>query len=367
MPKTNSKWDGVPQTVKEREKYHEKSKRYSSGGLHRTTGSAESSRSDTRLHSSRKREGRGGASSHSRGSSSSNLADLYGWEVGSHYSEGSIKEKDMAAEGSRASSAGTAFSYHALTLEHDSSFPPHDIPLAPNIVRTGTDAPPSSISGAPSLPEPSYSPTKTPCEPSPVTSDAPQPPRGHASPQAEANADDYFKTTVLEAPVFGDKVIVKSAGANILGAPATAKRRPKLAPDYYDGAGGKLETLNLQLNPIPKKERTPAKETPSPRPAKATGKLTTPARGDSRQKGLGIAVNLKNQGHAPSLTPRKSPESSNEERIITPTPESGKFSEEKKSDELVCHLMPGIDMDHMNRSTSSSHALSPISACSICR
>ena len=88
VPKTNSKWDGVPQTVKKREKYHEKSKRYSSGGLHRTTGSAESSRSDTRLHSSRKREGRGGASSHSRGSSSNNLADLYGWEVGSHYSEG---------------------------------------------------------------------------------------------------------------------------------------------------------------------------------------------------------------------------------------------------------------------------------------
>ena len=324
VPKTNSKWDGVPQTVKEREKCHEKSKRYSSGGLHRTTGSAESSRSDTRLQSSMKRESRGGASSHSRGSSRNNLVDLYGWEVGSHYSEGSIKEKDFAAELSRPSSAGTAFSYHALTLEHDSSFPPHDIPLAPKIFRTGTDAPPSSMSGALSPPEHSYWPNPTPCEPSPVTPDAPQPPRGHASPQAEANADDYFKTIVLEAPAFGDEVIVKSAGANILGAPATAKRRPKLAPDYYDGAGAKLETLNLQLNPNLKKERTPAKETPSHRPAKATGKPTTPARGNSTRKRLGIAVNLKNQGHAPSLTPRKSPESSDEERIITPTPESGK-------------------------------------------
>lgn len=124
VPKTNSKWDGVPQTVKERDKYHEKSKRYSSGRLHPTTGSAESSRSDTRLHSSRKRESRGGASSQSRGSSRSNLTDLYGWEVRSHYSEGSIKEKDFPAEGRRPSSAGTAFSYHALTSERDSSSPP---------------------------------------------------------------------------------------------------------------------------------------------------------------------------------------------------------------------------------------------------
>lgn len=329
VPKTNSKWDGVPQTVKERDKYHEKSKRYSSGRLHPTTGSAESSRSDTRLHSSRKRESRGGASSQSRGSSRSNLTDLYGWEVRSHYSEGSIKEKDFPAEGRRPSSAGTAFSYHALTSERDSSSPPHRIPLAPKIVRTGTNASPSSKSGALSPSEHSYPPNPTPCEPSPVTPSAPQPPRGHASPQAEANADDYFKDTVLEAPAIGEEVIVKSAGANILGAPATAKRRPKLAPDYYDGAGGKLETLNFQLNPILKKERTPAKEKSSPQPAKATGKPTTPARGNPTRKGLGIAVNLKNQGHAPSLTPRKSPESSDEERIITTTPESGKSLRKK--------------------------------------
>ena len=322
VPKTNSKWDGVPQTVKEREK----SKRYSSKGLHRTISSAESSSSDTGLTSSRKRESRSGALTHSSGSSRNNLADLYGWEIGSQ-SSGSIKEKDFAKE-IRPSTSGTTFSHNAPPSGRDSSFPPHNSPHAPKIVRTGTDAPPSSKSGALSPPGHSYSPSLTPLDLSPVTPDAPRPPAGHASSQTEANADDYFKTTVLEAPAFGE-VIVRSAGVNILGPPATAKRRPKLAPDYYDEASGKIETLNLQLNPILKKEKAPSKETMSPCLKPVGDKSFTPARSTLSRKGLGLAMNLKNQATAPSLAPRETIEASDEERINTPTPESGQSIRKK--------------------------------------
>ena len=325
VPKTNSKWDGVPQTVKEREKHRERSRRYSSGGLHQTMSSAESSKSDMRLHSSRKCESRGASSAHSRSSSRNNLAELYGWEPGSE-TEGSIMEKDFAAEGSRPCSSGAAISSPAPTLERNSSFPPHDIRLPPRHLRQGTDAPPPSMSGALSPPEHSHSPALTPCELSPATPGAPSPSVGYISPRTEATADDYFKTTVLEVPTFDDEVIVKSVGANILGAPATAQRRLRLGPNYYDGAGGEIETFKLHTKPILKKDRTPAKETPSPRPTKANNKPTTPAQDKPIRKGLGLAVNLKNQAHAPSLAPRKTPESSDDERIITPTPESGKSS-----------------------------------------
>ncbi|KAL2037277.1 hypothetical protein N7G274_009966 [Stereocaulon virgatum] len=330
VPKTNSKWDGVPQTVKEREKHRERLKRYSSGGLYQTMSSAESSKSDMRLHSSRKCESRGAASAHSRSSSRNNLAELYGWEAGSQ-SEGSIIQKDFAAEGSRPSSSGAATSFPAPTLEQNSSFPPHDIPLGSKIVRKGTDAPPPSMSGALSPPEHSHSPALTPCDLSPATPGAPPPSAGYNSPRTEATTDDYFKTTVLEVPTYDDEVIVKSAGANVLGAPATAKRRLRLGSTYYDGAGGKIETLKLHTNPILKKDRTPAKETPSSRPTKAATKPTMPAQSKTIRKGLGLAVNLKNQAHAPSLAPRKTPENSDDERIITPTPESGQSSRRNRT------------------------------------
>ena len=320
VPKTNSKWDGVPQTVKEREKHLEKAKRYSNSGMYQTNSSADSMRSDTRTTrtpTSRKYESRGGASVHSNGSSN-NLADLYGWEVRGLAGDDSIKEKDFATECSRPSTSGTTLSFTAPTLQRDTKFPPRD---PPKIVRTDPENPLPTMSGA-LTPEHSSSPTLTPCDPSPLTPDAHSKIDSQSPPHYNDNNDDYFNTTILNVPSFDNEVIVRSRGPNVLGAPYTAKRRPKPSTAQSD--------MDLQLTPILKKNTTTSKNTPSPRPATANDSDSAAKSGFPR-KGLGLAVNLKNQGSAPSLSPRPiKSESAREERIITPTPE-GSHSLRRKS------------------------------------
>ena len=325
VPKTNSKWDGVPQTIKEREKYQEKAKRYSSSGLYRTNSSADSMRSDartTRTPTSRMHESRGGTSVHSNGSSN-NLADLYGWEVRALSNGDSIREKDFATEGSRPSTSATTLSFAAPTLQRDTKFPPRD---PPKIVRTDSENTPPTMSGA-LTPEHSSSPTLTPCDPSPLTPDAHSKNGSQPSPHRDDLTEGYFNTTVLEVPSFGTEVIVKSAGYNILGPPATAKRRPKPSTVQSD----------VEVSPILKKDTTVSKNTPSPRPATASGPNSA-AKSSSTRKGLGLAVNLKNQGSAPSLSPRPiSDESAKEERIITPTPEGSHSLRKKSRLSLIAH------------------------------
>ena len=320
VPKTNSKWDGVPQTVKEREKYREKAKRYSSSGMYQTNSSADSMRSDTRTTrtaASRKYESRGGASVHSNGSSN-NLADLYGWEVRGLAGDGSIKEKDFAAEGSRPSTSETTLSFTAPSLQRDTKSPPRE---PPRIVRNDPENPLPTMSGA-LTPEHSSSPILTPCDPSPLTPDAHSKIGSQSPPHYNENKDEYFKTTILDLPSFDNETMVRSKGPNVLGQPYTAKRRPKPATAQSD--------MDFQLTPILKKDTTASKSTPPPRPATANDQDSAAKNGFPR-KGLGLAVNLKNQGSAPSLSPRPiKSESAKEERIITPTPE-GSYSLRRKS------------------------------------
>lgn len=329
VPKTNSKWDGVPQTVKEREKHHEKTKRYSSSGLYQTNSSGDSMRSDTRTtatDTSRKCESRGGASVHSNGSSN-NLADLYGWEVRDFAGAGSIKEKDFAAEGNRPSTSGTTRSFTAPTLQRDTKFPPRD---PPKIVRTDYEDPLPTMSSALTPPEHSSSPTLTPCDPSPLTPGAHDKNGSKSSPHHNNNTDEYFNTTILELPSFSNEVIVRSAGHGILGPPITAKRRPKPSKGQSGIGSSQNRGSDFQLSPILKKGTTASKNTPSPRPATVRGP-DPPANNGLPRKGLGLAVNLKNQGSAPSLTRRPiTDESAKEERNTTPTRE-GSQSLRRKS------------------------------------
>ena len=335
VPKTNSKWDGVPQAVKEREKHQEKAKRHSSGGLYQANSSADSMKSDTRTTRtppSRKYESRGGGSEHSNGSSN-NLADLYGWEVRGFASADSIKEKDFAAEGSRPSTSGTTLSFAAPTLQRDTKFPPRD---PPKIVRTDCETSQPTMSGA-LTPEHSSSPTLTPCDPSPLTPDAHSNNDSQSSPHQNDNTNDYFNTTILEVPAFATEVIVKSAGHNVLGPPATAKRRPKPSSVQSDIGSSKTQRLDCQVSPILKKDTTAAKNTQSPRPATASGSESS-SKSSFTRKGLGLAVNLKNQGSAPSLTARPiREESAKEERIITPTPEGSHSLRRKSRMSLFAH------------------------------
>lgn len=328
VPKTNSKWDGVPQAVKDREKQQEMVNRQAFGGTSRSNSTARSSKSDVRPTStpnSRKRHSRGTPGGSSAYSSSSNrLVDLYGWEQPGSAHASPIKEKDFVVE--RPSSSQTTSSWKVPPLQPTSKFPPHETPQPPTIVRTDIELSPPVMSGALSPPEHSYSPALTPCEPSPVTPNAPSPLVGITAPNSEKTLYEPLDPTLVESPSSADEVVILSAGANILGPPA-ARRRPKPTTNQSNGESEKIRELDLQLHSILKREVTPIKKTP-PRPALASyfaspgsGNSGTLARRNSARDRLGLGMSLQTQ---PVTSPWSSPtQNVKSERDITPTPEAG--------------------------------------------
>jgi len=330
VPKTNSKWDGVPQTMKEREKQQEMVNRQSLGGPSRTIPTAGSSNSDVRPASSshsRKRHSRGtlgGSSAYS--SSSHRLVDLYGWEKPCSSDSSLIVQKDFATE--RPSTSRTTSSSSAPPLQPDSKFPPHEISPPPRIIRTDIEQSLPLMSGALSLPEHSHSPALTPCEPSPVTPNALSPLVGITAPDSEKTLHESLDSVNVDRLSSADKVILVSAGANILGPPA-ARRRPKPTPNQSAEESGKIAELDLQLNSILKRDTTPLKGTP-PRPALASyfgspgsGSPGAPVRRNSTRDRLGLGMTLKNQASSPPWTAHGPGEGTAGGRDTTPTPEAG--------------------------------------------
>lgn len=327
VPKTNSKWDGVPQTVKEREKQQEMVNRQLFGALGRPSSTARSSDLDVRSTSapaSRKRHSRGTLGGSSAYSSSSNrLVDLYGWEQPGSSDSSMVKEKDFVHE--RPSTAQTATSWSAPTLQPNSKFPPHDAHYPPEIVRTVDEQPSPVMSCALSVPGLSHSPAQTPGEPSPVTPNAPSPLVGITAPDSDKTLYEAYETAPAEASLPADEVVLMSAGANVLGPPA-AGRRPKPTPKQSNGESEQIQELAVQLNSILKRDPAPMKST-SPRPAlgsyftsPSSGGAGAPVRRNSTRDRLGLGMTLKNQADAPPWTTRNGAEDG---RNITPTPQAG--------------------------------------------
>lgn len=334
VPKVNSKWNGVPQTSKEKEKQYDAT-RQSMSGLSRqlaTSGSGGSEyRATSTADSSRKRLSRGtlgGASMQSV--SSNNLAGLYGWENGSYHSGSSAI--DFAAE-HRPTTSCTTSSQSAPPLQQGSSLFPHDLPQPSAIPFPPTELSPPSRFGSPNLPALSNSPMLTPYESSPATPDAPSPFIGLTLPKPEAITEENNETTLLEAAGSAEEVIVKSAGVNILGPPAAAKRKPKPVPLQPRDQRPKTSGAEFQIT---RREAPVQKDTPSPCPPLASyfpktmsasssdSPAKAPARYNSTRERLGLGATLKNQLAAPWQSPDQASDSSAEgERIITPTPEGG--------------------------------------------
>lgn len=330
VPKVNSKWDGVPQTLKEKEKQQDAARQLTSG-LSRQLGSSRSAGSEHRsastAHPSRKRLSRGGVSMQS--GSSNNLAEIYGWETNSNHSGSSAI--DFAME-HRPATSRTTSSWSAPPLQKNSSFPPHDpIPLP------HTELSPPSRFGSPNPPTLSYSPLLTPYDSSPVTPDAPSPFISLTSPKAEAIPQENIQTTLLDAPGSAEEVIVKSAGVNILGPPAVAKRKPRSSPHQPSDQRPNTSGAEFQFSSILRREAPIQKDTPSPRPALASyfpatmntlnsdSPANVPARHNSTRERLGLGMNLNSQSAAPWQSPAQATDDLKVEgeRIITPTPEGG--------------------------------------------
>lgn len=338
VPKVNSKWDGVPQTLKEKERQQDTG-RQSMSALSRQLGTSSSGGSEPRsmstADSSKKRLSRGtlGGVSVQNGSNN-NLAELYGWETNSYHSGSSAV--DFATE-HRPSTSRTTSSRSAPPLQQNSSFPPHDPPRLPAIPLPPTELSPPSRFGSPNPPALSYSPILTPYESSPATPDAPSPFMSLTSSKSAATSHENIETTLLESPASAEEVIVKSAGVNILGPPAAAKRKPRPTPLQSSDQRPNTSGAEFQLSSVLRKEAPVQKNTPSPRPPLASyfpNTMTTsssdspakvPARHNSARERLGLGMNLKNQFTAPWQSPEQATDDVNieGERIITPTPEGG--------------------------------------------
>ena len=309
VPKVNSKWDGVPETLKERENKKQESGQWRGPSMIRSAGSESglcTSTSQGRL----SRGTLGGVSAHSSSSGTNRLADLYGWEVNSpSCSSSSSAIVNFAAE-HRPTTSRLQTSHSAPApldrpppLDSTFSFPPHVPSPQPASRQPLFEQSTPSLSGSPNVPSYSHSPALTPCESSPVTPDAPSPEPNFASPQSGISPSDNIKTTVLERPAFVDDVIIKSTGSNILGPPATAKRKAKVLPCPAGDDRPKTSGLDMPLCSILRKETTkgapPGPGSDSYFPSTSPTPPAAPVQRNSARERLGLGMSMNRQAIAP--------------------------------------------------------------------
>ncbi|KAL8658729.1 MAG: hypothetical protein Q9226_000800 [Calogaya cf. arnoldii] len=222
VPKVNSKWDGVPQAAKEKVKEKDNPSRSSiassasrplytsrSNGSTMTTAtmsSTSSTRSDLRVNGKLRLD-----------NSSGNLADLYGWEVPATGTPGGSSTASFPLE-----SRGTASSAPNLQRERTSFFPQSPSILSPAYESPAETPPPLD----PSSNQPS--PLLFPALPTPPTPKDSVPSLPWSSDGSKSCQNLPFK----EPAHIGKEAVVtlSSSGANVLGPPVSATRRPGSAP-----------------------------------------------------------------------------------------------------------------------------------------
>lgn len=312
VPKVNSKWDGVPQAVKDREKEKDKAMRESMSGYSR---SIASSRSNGTQSTSSSTGASQGASDHRRNGklsynqSSGNLCDIYGWEDRSS-SSGTVARDFVLENKTPPRSAKTEFT----------SFFPRYVSQPPNTpasVRKQTSADlagPLEHYASPALTRSDSSPATPPPHPSPRTV--------LASPQSEQDLNNDIKRTTLELPSKIEEVTLKSSGVNILGPPASARRKPKFQP-FPAGEADEmmLPAADVPIRPILKKDPKPRIVDKLPRSPLSTvalgSELETPKRPSSARGRLGLGFGIKNQAFAPRGSPEDATDGNG--RVGTPT------------------------------------------------
>ena len=315
VPKVNTKWDGVPQALKEREKEKESKTRQSMSGYSRSITSSKSDGTNSRSSS---RAASGGALDHRRNGklsynqSSGNLSDMYGWENRSS-SSGSVT-RDFAF----------ATPSPSATSEYSSFFPTYNS-QPPN---TPSAVPKQSAAEPIVLPRHSASPVLTSGDSSPAT------PPPHPSPRvviASLVSDqwlkDDIKTTTLEIPPDTEQITIKSSGVNILGPPASARRKSKPQPfPASEAEEMKLEREDVAIRPILKKDSKPRAAGMLPRQPQSanapSSESAIPKKPNTARERLGLGARIKNSAVAPWGSPEDVAEDDGG-RDGTPTPQSG--------------------------------------------
>ena len=338
VPKVNSKWDGVPETLKEKEKQkHGFTQSIAPRPSSSTRSTGPHSRSSSATTSQRRlsRGTLGGTSTHSNGSNK--LADLYGWEVNdaSTISSSSSAVLDFATEHRpttarlQTSHSAPAPSERPPPLDRAYLFPPHTTPDRPTDLQPQSGQLSPSTSDLPDVPSLCNSPALTPSEPSPATPDAlPRTDFVSLESEIKTSQPDDIKTTILEAPASTDSVVIKSAGLNILGPPATAKRKAKALQRQVADIRPRTAGVDMPLTSILKKETRPGPDCYYFNISQASP--ATPLRHNEKAETAGLGMSLKNQAIAPWTSPCNISETTaDDERAVTPTPEAGQLSRKK--------------------------------------
>lgn len=319
VPKVNSKWDGVPHTAKDREKEKQTAMRQSMSGYSRSIASSRSNGTQSTSSSAGASRGaldhrRNGKLSYNQ--SGGNLSDMYGWENRSS-SGGSVAKGSVCDN--KASSLLANPDFTSLFPRYNSQPPntPASISKQSSMDLTG-------------LPEHYASSALTPSDKSPATPPPhPSPRIVLVSPQSERDTNDDIKTTTLELPPKPEEVTLQSSGVNILGPPASARRKPNPQP-FPAGEAEEmmLPRANVSIRPILKDDPRPLtvnKLHRSPLSAKALGSDSEiPKLPNSARDKLGLVKN-------PAFAPWASPENATDGdgRDGTPTPQTGQKPKRK--------------------------------------
>ena len=247
VPRVNSKWDGVPQTLKEKEKEKRDasrpalmSHRHSSSNA--TEGGMKAQKSSSTLGSRRSSTKSTSSSESKAGNHSDSRVTKLDWESYTFANSSGLK-------GLSRTSTHSSDSPSTPTLPEMTSFCPQDVPEPPKIPAQYRRQTSTKVPSHIDVPQYSASPSLTPVETSPVTPYPPSSPIGDPtsfSLKSETVTDDDSNDSGKLLERF-ERVTLNSNGANILAPPSTLKRRP----NGYAFSAGKANPARMSPDDQP--------------------------------------------------------------------------------------------------------------------
>lgn len=341
VPKVNSKWDGVPPSVKEREKQQQLSARKSMSIMAPSikpsvSGDSDSSSTGAGVYRPQSQDTLGSMSTYSSGSGNK-LAELYGWER----SESLKGSNSFLVEPGRPCTSRSASSNSApAQLQRKDQALARSL-TQPELPRTHLDQLSSQPLHSPALPDHSHSPSTTPFSSSPATPDAMvlSPIQSLASPQSSTTLQSEsegtgsrLNVTTLEVPTSVDEVIIRNTGVNILGPPLSAKQKA-IQVQTLDGGMIRPKTSGT-LHRSSASTNTPTSPPLSTDKACTDTTLEHRQRSNSARNRLNLGVSLKHQAVAPWTWSERHSDSqaiTNDSGSLSPSPaESGSSSRRKR-------------------------------------
>ena len=324
VPKVNSKWDGVPQTMKERERKKHPAALTSMSLYNGSFHSENSERSKSALGTSplrrsKSRDTLGGLSTHSQ-RSQNRLADLYGWENGQSSSGSSTK-----TDASKPARPSTTRSITNQSSQSEQG----PVPLLTRV--PGTSQVPvgfeHSVHVESASPLPPGSPNLTPHNSSASTPSTNSPLQSLESAKSENVTAGQQEVFSIRTPTSVDEVLVQSAGISILGPPASAKGRAKQTPNQPSKIPSTDSPSTPNLHTSPQTQTVPQMN----EDAQTAAVLQRP---HSAQERLSLGMSLKHHAVPPwnwsDLHPETRAVGSDGERVVSPSPQEGSQSRRRK-------------------------------------